>query len=1329
RLERKRKSRSHGLKRLYKVGLSARVKSPADEESLGEEDSSKQGRISDIDANQDIYLVNVHRDEDIFGVIRANGLEQMNGVGAKCFVKLFLVSFSIVPYVMGFNTNVVLFWDYHGRLTSYYVAKNPDDEPVNNMDGFTLHMNPHKEGNINGWIKADMPLLGEMCEPLGAKVEDDKDEEENPDEEPKEEEMKDGKIKDAKMENDEDDDGNEEDDAEVINPYEEVNHHNQPPLTSDKETEFVPPVAQIDDADDVPIPHVSKFGGNFYIRESSSMRDLLAGNSKVYAPGPMWCDLKSVHKGVKRFSKQMHDRENRSNNSKMMKMIEGLSREFTELKIQNCREEPSIYTAFVPRDDDPYVMVRDAAMATQGDEDDDTNRATRGITSRAGGSGGNNANQGGAPPVREFATLGLAVANGKYWADMKIIMKKEFYPPKEIQRIKVELWNFRVKDSNIAAYSQRFNEVVLLCTEAVLSEKKKVEAYIRGLPEIIKGETTSSRPVVLNEAVRMAHTLMEQKLLAKAERIAECNKKNRKTTISATTITPATGCPPKCNNYRGMGHKTKDCRSKNVALGANVQSVVVCYECGERSHKSNACPKRAGRQGGNVCGQAYAIRDIEHNQGLNVVMGTFLMNNRYATILFDFGTDKSFVDIKFSHLIDIKPVQLNTSYEVELFNGKVVSTNTVLRGCTLNLLDHLFVIDLMPIELGTFDVIFGMDWLVEHDALIVCGKKEVHVPYKNKTKGSQLFLAKVTEKEQTKKQLQDMLVICNFPEVFLDDLPGLPPHRQGEFRIEPIPGDAPVARVPYRPAPSELKELSDQLKELPEKGFILLSSSPWGAPVLFVKKKDGSFRMCIDYLELNKLTVKNRVEDIPIIAFRTRKEKLYAKFSKCDFWLELVLFLGHVIDNKGIHVDPTNIEAIQNWSAPTTPTEANIVADVLSRKEREKPLRVIYLVMTVHTNIPRKILSAQTEAMKEENLKAKNLGRLIKLILDIYSDGIRLCLEVLLARPKIYFTSDLLALTGGDIHDTITPKGHFVLRISLDLQGEKVVVDKVNATSIATATTTAASITSTISMDEITLAKALIEIKTSRPKAKGLVMQEPSETPRPTPIISSQQPSKVQDKGKEIMVEEPLKMKKKYQILFDEEVARKLQEEIYKQEKDLDKRKKPNSALIETWEDIQAKKRRKFFAAKRDEERRKKPPTKAQQISIMTTYLKNMDGWKPRGLKNKSFAEIKELFNKEMERINSFVDFRTELVKESTKKDKAETVQESSSKRAEDELKQESSKKQKIKDENESADLKRCLEIVLNDGDEVTIDATPLSSKSPTIVNYKIYKEGRKSLF
>nr|GFA24215.1 putative reverse transcriptase domain-containing protein [Tanacetum cinerariifolium] len=163
----------------------------------------------------------------------------------------------------------------------------------------------------------------------------------------------------------------------------------------------------------------------------------------------------------------------------------------------------------------------------------------------------------------------------------------------------------------------------------------------------------------------------------------------------------------------------------------------------------------------------------------------------------------------------------------------------------------------MPIELGSFDAIIGMDWLRRHHTMIVCDEKLVRVPFGNETLVSPISAAQEDDKPE-RKQVKDVPIVQDFPEVFPENLPGLPPARPVEFQIDLIPGAAPVARAPYRLASSEMKELSEQLQELFDKGFIRPSSSPWGASVLFVKKKDGSFRMCIDYMELNKLTVKNR---------------------------------------------------------------------------------------------------------------------------------------------------------------------------------------------------------------------------------------------------------------------------------------------------------------------------------------------------------------------------------------------------------------------------------------------------------------------------------------
>ncbi|GJT32145.1 putative reverse transcriptase domain-containing protein [Tanacetum coccineum] len=490
-----------------------------------------------------------------------------------------------------------------------------------------------------------------------------------------------------------------------------------------------------------------------------------------------------------------------------------------------------------------------------------------------------------------------------------------------------------------------------------------------------------------------------------------------------------------------------------------------------------------------------------------------------------------------------------------------------------------------------------MDWLRRYHAVIVCDEKLVQVPYGNETltfrgnessngresrlavisyskaqeyvaKGCQVFLAQISAKKEEdkseRKQIEDVPIVRDFPEVFPEDLPGLPPTRPVEFQIDLIPGAAPVARAPYRLAPSEMKELSEQLQELSDKGFIRPSSSPWGAPVLFVKKKDGSFRMCIDYRELNKLTVKNRYplpriddlfdqlqgssiyskidlrsgyhqlrvreQDVPKTAFRTRyghyefqvmpfgltnapanereheehlktilellkEEKLYAKFSKCyegfrrllvndrhlskglkfvwgekeenafqliklDFvqcpiWLYLkerrlcginvmrpkrclgavlmteregnlpmpldilkvheknytthdlelgsVVFalkiwrhylygtrctvftdhksLQHILDQKELNMRQRRwLELLSDYDCDIRyhPGKANVVADALSRKERIEPLRVRALVMTIGLDLPKRILEAQIEAQKPENIVNEDVGGMIR---------------------------------------------------------------------------------------------------------------------------------------------------------------------------------------------------------------------------------------------------------------------------------------------------------------------------------------------------------------
>ncbi|GJV14917.1 putative reverse transcriptase domain-containing protein [Tanacetum coccineum] len=289
-------------------------------------------------------------------------------------------------------------------------------------------------------------------------------------------------------------------------------------------------------------------------------------------------------------------------------------------------------------------------------------------------------------------------------------------------------------------------------------------------------------------------------------------------------------CMIKCHKCRKIGHKARYCKEKNIATSENALPNPTCYDCGEQGHTRNRCSKKIKKEEvGEARGRAYAIKDVEP-QGPNVVTGMFLLNNRYAFVLFDSGSDRSFVDTRFCSILNIDPIRIGASYEVELAEGRVVSTNTVLKGCTLDLVNHIFEIDLMPIELGTFDVIIGMDSLVKHDAVIVCGEKVVRIPYGNKMlivesdkdisrlkviscikackyveRGCHLFLAHVTENKSKEKRLEDVPIIHDFPEVFPEELPGLPPPRQVEFQIDLVPRAAPVAHASYRLASSEMR--------------------------------------------------------------------------------------------------------------------------------------------------------------------------------------------------------------------------------------------------------------------------------------------------------------------------------------------------------------------------------------------------------------------------------------------------------------------------------------------------------------------------------------------
>nr|GFA13682.1 putative reverse transcriptase domain-containing protein [Tanacetum cinerariifolium] len=592
------------------------------------------------------------------------------------------------------------------------------------------------------------------------------------------------------------------------------------------------------------------------------------------------------------------------------------------------------------------------------------------------------------------------VAYNMPWKTLKQMMTAKYCPRGEVKKLEVKLWNLKVKGMDITSYTLRFQELTLLCGRMFPEESDEIERYVGGLPEMIRGNVMSYEPKSMQKAIEFANNQMYQKLLGIADRQADNkrkfdntsrNQQNQQPFRRNNNVTHAYAAGSGKKPYRGTKPLSRAANTNNNNNNNNYdnqraivayQRAPTCFECGARGHFKNNCPKLGNKNQGNQ-NQARNGNAVARAYGLGTAGGNL--------------------------------------------DANVVT------------------------ELGSFDVIVGMDWLKTYHAVIVCDEKIVRVPFGNETliiwcdgsnngnqlniisctktrkyllKGYPVFLANITTKmikdKSEEKRLEDVPIVRDFSKVFPEDLPGLPPTRQVEFQIDLIPGATPIAWATYRLAPSEMKELSDQLQELSNKGFIRPSSSPWGAPVLFVKKKDGSFRMCIDYKELNKLTVKNRYPlsriddlfdqlqgssihskidlrsgyhqlrvreaDIPKTAFRTRyghyefqvmsfgltnapaifmdlmnrvckpyldkfmivfiddiliyskneqehgehlklilellkKEKLYAKFSKCEFWIPRIQFLGHVIDSRGIHVDPAKIESVKDWASPKTPIE------------------------------------------------------------------------------------------------------------------------------------------------------------------------------------------------------------------------------------------------------------------------------------------------------------------------------------------------------------------------------------------------------------------------
>ncbi|GJV29252.1 putative reverse transcriptase domain-containing protein [Tanacetum coccineum] len=364
----------------------------------------------------------------------------------------------------------------------------------------------------------------------------------------------------------------------------------------------------------------------------------------------------------------------------------------------------------------------------------------------------------------------------------------------------------------------------------------------------------------------------------------------------------------------------------------------------------------------------YVLGGGEPNTDSNVVTGTFLLNNRYASVLFDTGADRSFVSTAFSSLINIIPTTLDNSYDVELADDRITRVNTIIRGCTLNLLNHPFNINLIPVELGNFDVILGMDWLSLYYAVIKAGDKS------------------------NEKRLEDVPIVRDFHKVFPEDLPGVPPTRQVEFQIDLIPGVATVARAPYRLAASEMKELIDDLFDQLQGSSVYSKidlRSVSGYAIWFDEQTDNIYgsheSACKPYLDKFVIVF---IDDILIYSKNQQEHEEH---------LKSVLELLKKEEFQGIHVDPAKIESIKDWASPKTLTEIRQFLGLVGYYRRF--IEGFSKIANSMTKLTQKGVKFDwgdkeeaTEARKPENFKTEDVGGMLKKKLEPRADG-TLCLE------------------------------------------------------------------------------------------------------------------------------------------------------------------------------------------------------------------------------------------------------------------------------------------------------------------------------------------------
>ena len=608
--------------------------------------------------------------------------------------------------------------------------------------------------------------------------------------------------------------------------------------------------------------------------------------------------------------------------------------------------------------------------------------------------------------------------------------------------------NLKQGSMSVYQYNTQFQNLARYAKQDVPDEKSKIYQFRGGLREDLQLALILSEPTEFDQFYNMAlkQEAAQIKFEASKKRLRDAVHTSSSSQVVAKQQKfwlppPPQFRPPiqqKQFGGRGSAHPSNPVfqqRPQAPRTGGpppRPLSEITCHKCGQKGHYATKCtqrrlpppppirpPSNAMVRHNPKQARVNLVNTAQAEESSDVIMGTLSVNSIPAKVLFDSGASHSFISRPFASKHELVFQELPRPLSV-VSPGALMNSNSLVPNVNIKMDDYSFLAS--PIVLGNSDIdlILGMNWLSKHKAFLDCAAKEIHLTHPSEeviifaARDNTIRLFSLNEKGEI-SAISQVPVVCEYEDVFPEELPGMPPHRPVEFVIELEPGTEPVCKRPYKLGPEELKELKKQLDEQERLGLIRPSSSPWGCGVLFVKKKDGTERLCVDYRPLNKKTIKNkyplpninelfeqlkgakvfskldlrmgyhqiriREQDIPKTAFRTsfgsyeytvmsfglanapstfsrmmnfvfspfrnefvlvylddilvfsktkeehakhlrlvldklREHRFYAKFSKCEFWLDEVLYLGHIISAKGISVNPEKVEAIVKWQPP-----------------------------------------------------------------------------------------------------------------------------------------------------------------------------------------------------------------------------------------------------------------------------------------------------------------------------------------------------------------------------------------------------------------------------